>query len=493
MEKEAILRMELNNLTAHELKDMISTKQVKAEEVTNSFLNRIDKVDEKLGAFLYVAKDEAIKAARLVDDKITRGEETGILGGVPVSLKDNINSTGMQNTCGSKMLLGYTAPYDAFVTQRIKKENGIILGKLNMDEFAMGSSTENSAFKITRNPWDLTRVPGGSSGGSVVSVASCESPLSLGTDTDGSVRQPSSFCGIVGLKPTYGRISRAGVTAFASTLDQVGPIGKDVEDVAMLTSCIAGLDKSDFTTADISVPDYKKFLNRDIKGKKIGIPAELFEVGMDPKVRKIVMTAIDVLKDNGAIVSACSLPLSTYALSAYYIISSAEASSNLARFDGIRYGHRSSKDTDAIDIYYKSRSEGFGPEVKRRIMLGTYVLSAGYYDAYYKKALRVRNLINQDYKKVFMDFDAIVCPTSPTTAFKIKEKSNDVLSMYMSDIFTVSANVSGVPAISVPCGMADGLPVGLQIFGNYFREDLLFNIAYSYEQSTNWHKLRAQI
>lgn len=485
--------MELYNLTAHELKDMIKKKEVKVEEVVNNYANRIEKLDSKLGAFLYTGKEEALTMAKKVDEKIASGEELKGLGGVPVSIKDNISVAGMQNTCASKMLEGYTAPYDAHVVQKIKAEDGIILGKLNMDEFAMGSSTENSAYQSTRNPWDTERVPGGSSGGSAVAVAALETPLSLGTDTGGSVRQPAALCGIVGLKPTYGRISRYGAVAFGSTLDQVGIFSKDVEDCALLTENIAGLDGKDFTTANMPVPDYSAFLNKDIKGKKIGIPKEFFGEGLDNNVRKAVEEAIKVLESNGAEVKECSLPLTDYALAAYYIISSAEASSNLARFDGIRYGHRTDKYTDAVDIYFKSRDEGFGKEVKRRIMLGTYVLSAGYYDAYYKKALKVRNLIKDDYQRIFKEFDAIISPTSPTTAFKIGEKVDDVLSMYLSDVYTVPVSVAGLPAISIPCGMVDGLPVGLQMIGNYYKEDTLFNLAYSYEQSTQWHKMNPKL
>lgn len=485
--------MELHKLKAHELKDLIRNKEVKVEEVTNTFLNRIDKTDDKIGAYLYKAEEEAVSEARKLDEKISKGEILKGLGGVPVGIKDNINVKGMQNTCASKILEGYVSPYDATVTQRIKENNGIILGKLNMDEFAMGSSNENSAYKKVINPWNNEYVPGGSSGASAASVAAFETPIALGTETGGSVRQPASFCGVVGLKPTYGRISRYGVVAFGSTLDQVGTIGRDVEDCALLTQNIAGIDKMDFTTVDTPVQDYKKSLVKDVRGKKIGIPEEYFGEGLDDNVRKNIEEAIKVLEANGAEVKKCSLPLTEYALAAYYIISSAEASSNLARFDGIRFGHRSKDAQDAVDIYSKSRSEGFGKEVKRRIMLGTYALSAGYYDAYYKKALKVRNLIKQDFQKVFKEFDVLISPTSPTTAFKFGEKTKDVVSMYMSDVYTVPINIAGLPAISVPSGFVNDLPVGLQFIGNYFREDLLFNFAYSYEVSTDWHKKTAVV
>lgn len=481
--------MDLHKLKAHEIKGLIDNKEAKVEEVTTAFLNRIENLDDKLGAYLYVAKEEAIKKAKELDGKINSGESLGALGGVPISIKDNISVKGMQNTCASKILQGYTAPFDAHVIENLKREDAVILGKLNMDEFAMGSSNENSAFKLVKNPWDLERVPGGSSGGAAASVAALETPLSLGSDTGGSIRQPAAFCGIVGLKPTYGRISRYGLTAFGSTLDQIGPFARDVEDCALITQYMAGIDHKDSTTAQIPVPDYSKSLTKDLKGKKIGIPKEYFGEGLNEEVRKSVMEAVRVLQENGAEVSECSLPLAEYSLGVYYILASAEASSNLSRFDGIRYGHRAKEYEDSVDIYFKSRSEGFGKEVKRRIMLGTYALSAGYYDAYYKKALKVRNLIKQDFMRVFKEFDAILSPTTPTTAFKIGEKTDDILSMYLSDIYTVPVNIAGLPAISLPCGMVDGMPVGLQLMGNYFREDLLFNIAYSFEASTDYHKL----
>lgn len=485
--------MDLNLFTAHELSGLVKNKEVKVEEIVASHFKRIKEVDSKVGAYLYLAETEAMEKAKELDKNIEEGKAIGNLAGVPVSIKDNISVKGMQNSCASKMLQGYVSPYDAHVIERIKAEDGIIIGKTNLDEFAMGSSTENSALKVTRNPWDIERVPGGSSGGSAVCVAASETPLSLGTDTGGSVRQPASLCGVVGLKPTYGRVSRYGAVAFGSTLDQIGTFARDVEDCALLNQYIAGMDLKDSTTANIQVQDYKQSLKMDLKGKKIGVPKEYFGEGLDPDVRKAVMDALKVFEENGAEVKECSLPLSEYSLAAYYIISSAEASSNLARFDGIRYGHRADEFKDAVDIYYKSRSEGFGPEVKRRIMLGTYVLSAGYYDAYYKKALKVRNLIKNDFGKVLKEFDAIVGPTSPTTAFKIGEKSGDVLSMYLSDIYTVPVNVAGLPGISIPCGMSKNLPIGLQLIGNYYREDVLFNLAYSFEKSTAWHKMKPDI
>lgn len=484
---------EICNMTAHEIKKLISGKEVKVKEVTEAFLNRIKDVDDKTGAFLYVAEEDSIKRAEELDSKIQNGETLGGLGGVPVGVKDNISVKGMQNTCASKILEGYIAPYDSHVSEKLKDSDAVILGKLNMDEFAMGSSNETSAYKPAKNPYNLNCVPGGSSGGAAAAAAAGEAPLTLGTETGGSVRQPASLCGVVGLKPTYGRISRYGVVAFGSTLDQVGTIGRDVEDCSLLAQNIAGLDKMDFTTADVKVQDYSKSLTKDIRGKTIGIPKEYFGEGLDERIKKLIDDAVKVLKDNGAVVEECSLPLSQYALAVYYILASAEASSNLARFDGIRYGHRSEDSKDFVDIYYKSRSEGFGKEVKRRIMLGTYALSAGYYDAYYKKALKVRKLIKDDFQRIFKSYDAILSPTSPTVAFKFGEKMNDVLSMYMSDIYTVPVNIAGIPAISVPCGFVDGLPAGLQFMSDYFREDTLFNLAYSYEQSTDWHKRRPEI
>lgn len=485
--------MEFTNYKAHELKELIAKKDASVEEVTKAHLDKVDIIDSKIDAFLYVAKDEALKDAKVLDEKLSKGEDIGILGGVPLGIKDNISVKGMQNTCASKILEGYVSPYDATVSENVKSQGGVILGKLNMDEFAMGSSTENSAFKITKNPWDLERVPGGSSGGSAAAVAASEIPLALGTDTGGSVRQPASFCGIVGLKPTYGRVSRNGVVAYGSTLDQVGTLGRDVKDCALLTQVIAGIDSKDFTTADIKVPNYADSLSEDVKGKKIAIPTEFFKEGLDGNVKKAVYDALKVFEANGAIVKEVSLPLADYAISAYYLVACAEASSNLARFDGVRYGHRASNLEDATDLYFKSKSEGFGKEVKKRIMLGTYALSAGYYDAYYKKALKVRNLIKGEFEDIFKEFDAIVSPTAPTPAYKIGEKTSNALEMYLGDIYTVPVNIAGIPAISLPCGISNGLPIGMQIMGNYFKEDTLFNLAYSYEQSTKWHEMHPNL
>ncbi|ABK62448.1 Asp-tRNA(Asn)/Glu-tRNA(Gln) amidotransferase subunit GatA [Clostridium novyi] len=485
--------MELFNKTAHELIDMIKSKEVKVEEVVKSYIARTECIDEKIGAYLYLSKESALKEAKLLDEKIQRGEKLKGLWGVPVGIKDNISVSGMQNTCASKILENYISPYDATVISRLKENNGIILGKLNMDEFAMGSSNENSAFKIVRNPWDLERIPGGSSGGSTAAVASREIPLSLGSETGGSVRQPAALCGVVGLKPTYGRISRYGVISFASTLDQVGTIGRDVTDCAILTEVISGFDKRDSTSARVAVPNYKESLKKDLTGIRIGLPKEFFKEDLDESIRKQIEDAIKILEKNGAEIKICSLPLAEYSLSAYYIISTAEASSNLARIDGIRYGRRINTLDKHEDIYIQSRNEGFGEEVKKRIMLGTYVLSKGCYEKYYEKALKVRTLIKEDFKRVLKEVDAIITPTSKVTAFKFGERTKEVLSMYSSDEYTVPASIAGLPAISIPCGFSKGLPVGFQLIGDYFREDILFNIGYSYEQSTDFHKIMAKL
>ena len=474
--------MDLFRMKSHELKDLLAKGEVKSEEIVHSLLQRIEEVEPKVDAFLYVAKEESLKRAREIDEKKISG---GMLSGIPVGIKDNISVKGMQNTCASKFMEGYIAPYDATVVTKLKEEGAIILGKLNMDEFAMGSSTEHSAFKITHNPHDLERVPGGSSGGSAASVAAMEVPLSLGTDTGGSVRQPAAFCGIPGLKPTYGNISRYGVTAFGSTLDQVGTFARDVRDLALLTSSISGHDKMDFTTNRRENVDLFTGLNKDIRGKKIAIAKDFLGEGLDEAARKNMLEIITVLKDLGAEVDFIDLKLTDYSLAAYYIISSAEASSNLARFDGIRFGKRAEGAEDLIDLYKRSRSEGFGPEVKRRIMLGTYVLSAGYYDAYYSKALKVRKLIQEEYQEIFKSYDAIISPTTPTPAFKIGDKTEDVMAMYLNDIYTVPVNIAGIPAVSIPSGKVKGLPLGLQIMGNYFDEQGILNIAYAVESSLN--------
>ncbi len=474
--------MDLFRMKSHELKELLTKGEVKSEEIVGSFLQRIEEVEPKVGAFLYVEKEESLKRAREIDEKKVSG---GILSGIPVGIKDNISVKGMQNTCASKFLEGYIAPYDATVVTKLKDDGAIILGKLNMDEFAMGSSTEHSAYKITHNPHDLERVPGGSSGGSAAAVAALEVPFSLGTDTGGSVRQPAAFCGIPGLKPTYGNVSRYGVTAFGSTLDQVGTFARDVKDLALLTTSISGHDKMDFTTNNRQNIDLFTGLNKDIRGKKIAIAKEFLGEGLDEAARVNIMEMIEVLKGCGAEIDFIDLKLTDYTLAAYYIISSAEASSNLARFDGIRYGKRAEGAEDLMDLYKKSRSEGFGPEVKRRIMLGTYVLSAGYYDAYYSKALKVRKLIQEEYKEIFKRYDAIISPTTPTPAFKLGDNVKNVMAMYLNDIYTVPVNIAGIPAVSIPSGKVNGLPLGLQIMGNYFDEQGILNIAYAVEKSLN--------
>lgn len=469
--------MKLNELTAHELIEKLNKKEISLDEILTSLNNRIKEVDPKVKAYV-----------RLGEHK------TPVLSGIPISIKDNICTEGYNTECCSKILEGFKPPYDATVIKKLKQAGLTIFDlKTNMDEFAFGSSTENSSLGPTHNPWDLGCVPGGSSGGSAAAVAADEAVWALGSDTGGSIRQPASFCGVVGLKPTYGRISRYGLIAFASSLDQIGPITKDVEDSALLMNIISGYDPNDSTSADIPVPDYTKALVGEVKGIKIGIPKEYFVEGLDPEVKAIVQEAISKLKTLGATVKEVSLPYTEYAVPVYYIIATAEASSNLARFDGVQYGFRSSN-RNLIEMYKKTRQEGFGEEAKRRIILGTFVLSHGYYDAYYLRALKVRTLIKQDFEAVFKDFDCIITPTSPTPAFKIAEKLDDPLKMYLSDIYTISVNLCGIPAISIPCGFSKkGLPVGLQILAKPFNEEMLFRVAHTYEQDTEWHKIKPKI
>jgi aspartyl-tRNA(Asn)/glutamyl-tRNA(Gln) amidotransferase subunit A len=483
----------MHKKTAHEIRDMIRNREISAVEAAKNSLERINSVDNKLGAFLSINTDEALKTAEEIDSRISKGEKLPDLAGVPVAIKDNICMEGTKTTCASRILHNFVSPYDAAVVEKLKASGAVIMGKLNMDEFAMGSSNENSSVKPVKNPYDLERVPGGSSGGAAASVSAGEVYCSLGSDTGGSIRQPASLCGVVGLKPTYGRISRYGLVAFASSLDQIGPFTRDVEDCAIMLNAISGKDERDSTSADVKVDDYKSFLTKDIKGLKIGMPKEYFGEGIDDDVRKVVLDAVEVYKNLGAEIKEISLPMSEYALSVYYILASSEASSNLARFDGIRYGYRSNDYNDAIDIYVKSRSKGFGDEVKRRIMLGTYALSAGYYDAYYKKALRVKTLIINEFKEAFKDVDLIISPTSPTTAFKVGERINDPLAMYLSDICSVPVNIAGIPGISIPAGLSKGLPVGLQLIGNYFEEGKILKAAYAFEQETHFSDLRPSL
>jgi aspartyl-tRNA(Asn)/glutamyl-tRNA(Gln) amidotransferase subunit A len=477
--------MELNQLTAHELLDKLKAGQVSLKAILDSLFLRINSVESKVKAYVRVKPDNVLHLDY---------QEQGLLNGFPITIKDNICTRGLNTECCSKILQGFRPPYDATVIDKLKKSGvGIFSLKANMDEFAFGSSTENSAFGPTHNPWNLEYVPGGSSGGSAAAVASDEAIWAIGSDTGGSIRQPASFCGVVGLKPTYGRVSRFGLIAFASSLDQIGPITKDVRDAAILTRIISGYDPNDSTSVNQDVPDYCKSLTNDIKGLKMGMPKEYFVEGMDPEVKSIIEEAVNKLKNLGAVSKEVSLPHTEYAVPVYYIIATAEASSNLARFDGVQYGYRA-KSENLMQMYKLTRSEGFGEEAKRRIILGTFALSHGYYDAYYLRALKVRTLIKQDFDQVFQEFDCIVAPTSPTPAFKIGERALDPLKMYLSDIYTISVNLAGIPAISVPCGFTKkGLPVGLQIMAKPFNEEMLFRIAHTFEQNTDWHKLRPRL
>ena len=477
--------MELNQLTAHELLDKLNARQTTPQAILDSLQARIQKVDPKVKAYARVKQ---------VNNPLQNFSAEGFLKGLPITIKDNICTQGLPTECCSRILQGFRPPYDATVINKLKEGGAAIFPlKANMDEFAFGSSTENSYFGPTHNPWNLDYVPGGSSGGSAAAVAGDEAIWALGSDTGGSIRQPASFCGVVGLKPTYGRVSRFGLIAFASSLDQIGPLTKDVADAAILTGLISGYDPRDSTSVNQAVPDYTKSLNGDIKGLKIGIPKEYFVEGMDAEVKTIVEEAVNKLKNLGASINPVSLPHTEYAVPVYYIIATAEASSNLARFDGVQYGYRAESDS-LIQMYKLTRAQGFGQEAKRRIILGTFALSHGYYDAYYLRALKVRTLIKQDFDKVFGDFDCIVAPTSPTCAFKIGERVQDPLKMYLSDIYTISVNLAGIPAISIPCGFTKkGLPVGLQIMAKAFNEEMLFRVAHTFEQNTDWHKLKPKL
>jgi len=481
--------VEITSLAAHEIQALIRAGKISPKEVIHALARRIEEVDPVIHGYLSHDVERAIAEAETVDVNLP-------LGGVPVSIKDVINVKDHPCGCASKILEGYVAPYDATVIARLRAAGAIPFGRLNMDEFAMGSSTENSAFGPTRNPWDTTRIPGGSSGGSAAVVAADEAFAALGTDTGGSIRQPAALCGRVGLKPTYGRVSRYGLVAFASSLDQVGPITKDVRDAALLMNIIAGSDKFDSTTLDEPVPDYTAGLEKGVKSLKLGLPKEYFIEGLDPQVERSVRTAVAQLESLGAEVVELSLPHTEFALSTYYIIAPAEASANLARFDGVRYGFRSTGANVLLYHYVKTREEVFGPEVKRRIILGTYVLSSGYYDAYYLRAQKVRALIRQDFAKAFEKVDAIVCPTSPTPAFKLGERTSDPLSMYLADVFTLAANIAGICGISVPCGFVERegkrLPVGLQVLGKELNESTLLQVGYAYEQATEWNKPKPQ-
>ncbi|MBI4682605.1 MAG: Asp-tRNA(Asn)/Glu-tRNA(Gln) amidotransferase subunit GatA [Nitrospirae bacterium] len=481
--------MELYRLGIAEARSAIDKGEISPEELTDSVLGRIRTVEEKIRAYVSITREKALAQAKHAEGK--KGNQA--LHGIPIAIKDNICTEGVRTTCSSKILENFVPPYESTVTQKLTEQGYVLIGKTNLDEFAMGSSTENSAFAPTRNPWDITRVPGGSSGGSAAAVAADMCIAALGSDTGGSIRQPASFCGVVGLKPTYGRVSRYGLVAFASSLDQIGPVTKNVKDAAILLNIISGHDLCDSTSANVPVPDFTAPLGKDIKGLKIGIPKEYFIAGMDKEVEESVKQAINKLESLGAISVEISLPHTEYAIAAYYILATSEASSNLARYDGVKYGLRIEGD-DLIDMYMKTRQKGFGAEVKRRIILGTYALSSGYYDAYYKKAQQVRTLIRQDLERVFEKVDVIITPTTPSPAFKIGEKTDDPLHMYLADIFTISVNLAGVPGISIPCGFtSENLPVGLQIIGKHFDEEAVLKIAYAYEQATDWHKRKPEI
>ena len=481
--------MNITELTVHDLQQKLKSKELTIAEILESYCNRINEKEPEVEAFVTTYLEEAKAEAKKIQEKIDNGEDLGEYAGIPIGIKDNLCMKGTKTTCSSKMLENFVSPYDATVIEKLKDENIISLGKLNMDEFAMGSSTESSYFKKTKNPWNLNKVPGGSSGGSAAAVAANMVPWALGSDTGGSIRQPASLCGVVGLKPTYGLVSRYGLVAFASSLDQIGPITKDVRDSAMLLSLIAGHDEKDTTSEEIEKKDYTKALKNDVKGLKIGVPKEFFGEGINEEVKKELTKAIETYKELGAEVEEFSLDVAKYALATYYIIACAEASSNLGRFDGIRYGYRTPEYSNLKEIYKKSRSEGFGEEVKRRIILGTYVLSSGYYDAYYKKAQKVRTLVSNEFSKAFEKYDVILTPTSPVTAFNIGEKSNNPLEMYLADICTVSINIAGVPAISIPCGVdSEGMPVGMQLIGNKFEEEKILNAAYTFEQKVKFRE-----
>lgn len=477
--------------TALELSHLLAHREVSAEALTQQFLQAIHQRDPQVQAFLHVEETSALEQARSVDARRQRGEPLGPLAGVPVAIKDLLSVRGQPATCASKMLQTYRPPYDAHVIERLRQADAVLIGRTNMDEFAMGSSTENSAFAVTRNPWDFERIPGGSSGGSAAAVAACEVPLALGSDTGGSIRQPAALCGVVGLKPSYGRVSRYGLIAFASSLDQIGPLSHDVADAALLFDAIAGHDPRDSTSVDRPAPQCRQTLEQEIKPLTLGVVPEHFDEGLDAEVERSVREAIRVYEGLGAKIVEVSLPHNKYAVATYYLVATAEASSNLARYDGVHFGHRASEHVDLIDMYCRSRGEGFGAEVKRRIMLGTYALSSGYKDAYYRKALQVRRLIHDDYAKAFGHCDAILGPTSPTPAFKIGERSADPLAMYLADIYTIGANLAGLPGISIPCGFTQaGLPIGLQILAAPFEEEKLLRLARRFERATDWHTRR---
>ncbi|MCL0100707.1 Asp-tRNA(Asn)/Glu-tRNA(Gln) amidotransferase subunit GatA [Peptococcaceae bacterium] len=485
--------MSLYKMSIQELHELITDKKISCEELVNSIYERIESIENKIQAYITLTKDKAVEKARVVDKKIASGEKISPIAGIPIAIKDNICTEGIRTTCASKMLENFVPPYNATVIEKLNDNDMVMVGKTNMDEFAMGSSTENSAFKVTRNPWDIERVPGGSSGGSAAAVAAGECIAALGSDTGGSIRQPAAFCGVVGIKPTYGAVSRYGLIAFASSLDQIGLFTKNVADCALLLNVICGHDPRDSTSVKYDKPDYTQSLKNDVKGLKIGVPKEYLSKGLDPKVHDIFKNAVRTFEKLGAIVDEMSLKHTDYALPTYYLIATAEASSNLARYDGVRYGYRAANSNDVQEMFINSRSEGFGDEVKRRIMLGTYVLSSGYYDAYYLKALKVRTLIKKDFDENFEKYDLILTPATPTPAFKIGENISDPLKMYLQDIFTLSVNLAGLPGLSIPAGFVDGLPVSIQIIAKHFDEPTILRAAYSFEQSVNLDKFPEEV
>ena len=486
--------MKLFEQPAHVLHDMLVNKEITSLELTQAVLARIDEVEGDVQAYLTITREEALAQAKAVDEKIAKGEEIAFLEGIPGAIKDNICTKGIKTTCASKILQKFVPPYDATVMQKLEPQNPLVLGKTNLDEFAMGGSTENSAYHPTCNPWNTDCVPGGSSGGSAAAVAAGTAVWALGSDTGGSIRQPASFCGVVGMKPTYGRVSRYGLVAYASSLDQIGPITKDVTDCAHILNIIAGRDEMDSTSLDVQVPDFTKALVQDVKGLKIGLPKEYFVKGMDPEVEAAVKNGVKELEKLGAEVVEISLPNTDYAISTYYLIAPAEAATNLARYDGVSYGERAEDASDLVEMMTKTRTQYLGEEVKRRIMIGNYALSAGYYDAYYLKALKVRRLVKEDYDKAFKDVDVIICPAAPSVAYKIGEKIANPLEMYLQDACTVPLNLAGLPGISVPCGYnKDKMPIGMQIIGKALDEETILRVAYTYEQSQSYHEDRAQL
>lgn len=486
--------MNLFEQPAHVLHDMLVNKEITSLELTQSVLDRIDEVEGDVQAYLTITCEEALAQAKAVDEKIAAGEEIAFLEGIPGAIKDNICTKGVKTTCASKILQKFVPPYDATVIQKLAGQNPVVLGKTNLDEFAMGGSTENSAYHPTRNPWNTECVPGGSSGGSAAAVAAGTAVWALGSDTGGSIRQPASFCGVVGMKPTYGRVSRYGLVAYASSLDQIGPITKDVTDCANILNVIAGHDEMDSTSLDVQVPDFTKALVQDVKGLKIGLPKEYFVKGMDPEVEAAVKAGVKELEKLGAEVKEISLPNTDYAISTYYLIAPAEAATNLARYDGVSYGERAEDAADLVEMMTKTRTQYLGEEVKRRIMIGNYALSAGYYDAYYLKALKVRRLVKEDYDKAFKDVDVIICPAAPSVAYKLGEKIDNPLEMYLQDACTVPLNLAGLPGISIPCGYnKDKMPIGMQIIGKALDEETILRVAYTYEQSQSYHEDRAKL